>query len=76
MDFFKKIFPLSFKYEGEKMIWAAILHYAAANVISFVPFVGLIGYLYAWAGLVVMMLNKLELVKFDAPAAEAEEKAE
>lgn len=76
MDVLKKIWFLSIKDYGDKFVLAVVLHAVVACVINIVPFLGQLASLYTWAGLVMLILVKCNVIKLDdAPAAE-EDKTE
>ena len=78
MDFLKKFFPFSFKFETTKQfVWTIIL-YVAVNVVASIifafmgrrPFVGWVfsianyaTYLYCLGGIVLSILNKVGVIK-------------
>mgnify|MGYP003289841044 FL=1 len=78
MDFLKKFFPFSFKFEDTKQfVWTIILYALGASVIGFIfglmsgiAFVGwafsVAGYLtsiYATGGIVLAILHKVGVIK-------------
>lgn len=78
MDFLKKFFPFSFKFETTKQfVWTIILYVAAEVVLgvifglmSNIPFVGFVfsiaSYLtgvYCFGGIVLSILNKVGVIK-------------
>ncbi len=78
MDFLKKIFPFSFKFEDTKsFVWTIIL-YVAVNIVASIifgfmgriPFVGWVfsianyaTYLYCLGGIVFAILHKVGVIK-------------
>ncbi len=78
MNFLKKFFPFSFKFETTKQfVWTIILYFVAAFVVglifgfmTFIPYIGwlfsTLSYLfgvYATGGVVIAILHKVGVIK-------------